>query len=1481
MAEESIEKKLKLAGLKGISTVNPDGEPETNPILESSKDKITSSDAYITPKSKQQNFATNLASSGINGVTSDTIKGTNFTIDPISKNLFTPVDLAIAIPDANERAEYIKEHGNKMERLLDPNVYGITFNREIADYAGYRKQNYPKQLKKFVDDLDENQGWVNSLGNNFAKLLGSTTAKIGAGIIAPIYGVGSALINLDGSKIRDNNVMDFFQELDEDINKEFVVYGGYDYGKELDDSGNVVGQQTFFSRLFSHPFKSINDDIVPTVSFVAGAVGSEVLLGKLGIHTGATKLARNFFRASAFGAQKFAKGYRVIRGLDKLSDIESMRRVIKVSDAMVKGAGTIGTMYRSAAYESALIGNDTEQNTLMQSKFGYIQSNPKLLSEYKQLVIKNTDEFGNLKITQEEIIDKVSEKIPPGMLAQMKYSAKNAGKAAYLTNIPLVGGSYMIQFPKIFGTSYRGGQKILSKTGPLYGATMEGGKLVSNFSKAKGFEKLVFKYALPSLKAGGTEAFEEFSQGVIEKGYADYWSAPYSDTSVDSSIGFLQAMGSASRKYIKSVEGIDSITLGFLMGFLGIPMVKTKASGKVGLGWSGGFYEAISEVGEKISEVENAIKAYNDGPQTNEVLKNNFDAFRANVTIQEQKEKALEEGDVYNYKNAEHDELHNYVENKMQNGILDTVYQDIEALKEMSLEDFNKQFAHKEGDYQFTEESKKKNLETFEENIDQTVKAFDATETVFNDKRAWVDRFFAKDYTGLNPIKEFATQDIKNAVKGQPETEAAVRNYIRGKQNVFKKKVFSLLSTTNNLQKREKELQDRLRKLAPTANLTALMKNENYKEVLAALEKGDKIYFAEEEGKKKLDSFISEILSNIKEENFENYNLNKDEIKSLVNDIFKIKSRRAKISEIYSTLFTKKGANKWLTLQAELENRFQEELLDNVRKQAEEAVEKKQDAASLKTVLDNYRQIFKGELPANSEKITEQLNKLKSKLSNTESFSYEEIIDLLKNGKNTNLVEHIFEVLNNRDQMPNGLKFSLDNIDQFKDNQEFKDNFLNAFATIYNNFENIIEEISDALTNPGNKKVQNTTPEPSNEGFEEDTKEATTLDSMLDELVEEDTKGVIPTINEKKLLFSKNEETGKSELVGVEIGKDGKPVEWYDKDGPSNQPDIKGYNMKLVNSPDWLSNEYLEKNNVTATFKFSEDKYGDKANNDAANIGINVFHGDVFIGRLPAATSDPSSIAFREALYNGKVDKDGTILGKENTAVTQEYSGYKSTVAPKTETKETIVDIETKKDKFKNQVSPIESYVPSTNDIMEKLIKQNIKDPGIIQQLTDSERNYLKANRAEILKRRDQWLDSNVKEVVEEAVKNTEDFSIPSDLSQVSPAYISENSTVELTVPGNYTVAFDGLKPNSENEYTFIDKSDGSEVVVPLSYVKKINVSGVDIYDSALTETTAPETEVEQTAREKVIDKNFENIIKALGDKALMQGTQYVGQKKC
>jgi len=469
------------------------------------------------------------------------------------------------------------------------------------------------------------------LGTTSGKLAGSTLNNIGANILAPIYGVGSALWNWDRTKVFDNDVGEWFNKNQEYIDQRLVIYGGYDYAKNRD-------KQTFFSRIADHPFKSINDDIVPTVSFVMGAVGAEILLGKVGLKGAMGRPTRTIARAGAIGTEKFSKAYRAIRGLEKLDDIQSMRKIVKATDALQKGMGTIGTMYRSAAYESAMIGKDTQDSTLLQSKYGYIKNDPQLFEEYKELVRQNTDEFGNLEISEEEIIETIARKIPRGELAMMQHNSKNAGTAAFLTNIPLVGASYMIQFPKIFGSGFRNNQKILSRSGVLYGTTRDAtGKLVSEFASATKLEKFLFKYAMPSLKVGITEGFEEFSQGVIEKGYSDYWASPYTKSARDSSIGFIQAMASASRKYATSIEGIDSMSLGFLMGFLGIPMVKPKASGKMGLGWSGGFYEAVGEVSEKISEVEAAIKNYNEGIQMNEVLKNNFDAFRKSVSIQEDK----------------------------------------------------------------------------------------------------------------------------------------------------------------------------------------------------------------------------------------------------------------------------------------------------------------------------------------------------------------------------------------------------------------------------------------------------------------------------------------------------------------------------------------------------------------------------------------------------------------------------------------------------------------------------------------------------------------------------------------------------------------------------------------------------------------------------------------------------------------------------
>ena len=62
--------------------------------------------------------------------------------------------------------------------------------------------------------------------------------------------------------------------------------------------------------------------------------------------------------------------------------------------------------------------------------------------------------------------------------------------------------------------------------------------------------------------------------------------------------------------------------------------------------------------------------------------------------------------------------------------------------------------------------------------------------------------------------------------------------------------------------------------------------------------------------------------------------------------------------------------------------------------------------------------------------------------------------------------------------------------------------------------------------------------------------------------------------------------------------------------------------------------------------------------------------------------------------------------------------------------------------------------------------------------------------------------------------------------------------------------------------------------------VNKINAK-YDAEIAALEQTASPETEVEQSAREKVIGENFEDIIKQLTANPIMQGDEFIGKEKC
>ena len=549
--------------VKGIDTTGNPNKIET-PIY-------TPELKYKKPKTEEEAFLSQLGESAFQNPSTVSIKGTNFLVNSKAANLYTPVDLAKGIPDQYERQKYIDQHGSKMVRLLDPNKFGVVFDDDIKSYEIYKAKNYNIQVKKFLDDLDENQGFLSESLNTATKLIGKSAVAI-SGLIPLTYGLGKGLFTWDAQNIFNNGMFDAWETMDQGLDKYFAVYGGSEY---------TEGNKGFFSRFITHPMKSLNADVVPAAAFVAGAVGTELVAAGLAPFTGGTALLANTSRLLAQGTNLFSKSYKVLRGLDTLSDFNNMKKIVGLTQKYKAGLGTVSSMVRSAGYESSLIARDTYEQTLQQSKLNYLQS--KGLSGIELMdALKDPN-----SISQSE-------------LALMKTKAENSSELAWFANVPLVGFSNMIQFSKAFSSGYKINQ-ALSRLNPLKltGTTIGKDGLHIARAEAMGTARKVAGYTAAGVKSGVTEAFEEYAQGVMQQGFSDYFSSEFTNDAVKSSVGFLDTMSNAARQYANSVEGQDSMAIGALMGMLGLrlPVRINPETGRLERGWEsyGGIRQEIKE----------------------------------------------------------------------------------------------------------------------------------------------------------------------------------------------------------------------------------------------------------------------------------------------------------------------------------------------------------------------------------------------------------------------------------------------------------------------------------------------------------------------------------------------------------------------------------------------------------------------------------------------------------------------------------------------------------------------------------------------------------------------------------------------------------------------------------------------------------------------------------------------------------------------
>lgn len=1272
--------------METINSTDPEELNEVDPKevkgIDTSTGETYSQQSDDLGRVKEEDFYTpgKSAVSKISGTAVDIGASTsNLSVDAAAAAQFTAVDIAKGIRDPNERARFIKEQGSKMVDLMN-GVVGIKFDDEIVDYSKFRQKQYDTKVSKLLDDLDENQGFLQEFGNFGGKLLGRTAVAV-TGIIPAVFGIAEAIFTLDATKLYDNSAFDKWGKMDKAIDEYFVVYGG--------DSYTAGEQKNVFARFMDNPMKSLADDFAPTIAFVAGAVGTSYITG--GISNLQAAKGLSYINGLSKGLAKtnlvYKNGIKWARGIKSFEDVAQYAGFVQKYS---KSLGTINQMILSASYESALIAKDTRNSTILNSKINYIKDNPKLAAEYDALVRKHMDEFGNMDKTQEELVEELSAQIPKYDLNQIEYAGSQAGNLAFFTNVPLVGASNLIQFSKAFNTSYRTGQNLISKgaINPLRGVvTTAEGKLATAASQASKFDKIV-GYTAVALKPGLTEAFEEFSQGVIEKGYSDYYSLEYKDGAIQDTKSFLNSVTTQAALYANSVEGFDSVALGFLMGMVGLPLgIRQDAETgktKIGFGFTGGVTEAIQEFNAELRKTDNAVEHYNEG-NFNEVLKNNLNAVIKQMQIQKNLDKFAEEENIFEYKNSEFQSIYNFIENRIKNEIGETVFQDIDAIEKMSLEEFNEQFAFKEDNFQFTEETKKKAVESMRTTAESVFKAHEDVNNVISYKRGFIDKLFKTKFEGLSNEDGFITESLTDQMKF---LYASGLN-LKKREEELTKRISDLTKGKLNVSELGVKLRERVRKKTKDGKTVKEEDTSGYlSQELAGIdpEKG-KAVFADQVAE--LKKMIKDQIKFDRETEIE-YNKNSVEIDQIVEDIVKLRDMESKTWEIYKTLFTPKGAKKFAEIKAQLIIHKAIKLQQEQAEQQKEELNKKKSSESVKKTVSNANS-------TNNNFIVEE--KLQEELQEIDSIIQEEKEKQLKNeeeGKaeqNSNLALKILEILSTKPVVFAKIKEIAENSDEYETilSNEAVD-LLQGFEepsiqeegnTAIKILSQLIKSNKEALSQPNitldYANEEDTKPfanqvNPGKGSTKENHQSNTVKQNLLqrleklkeeqgDDYVEEGT-----TSSDKTTILLYSDKVGKTGIVPD--GNGGYVT--VNQDMPITEK-----SNKKVNDGNFLTNQELRENNVRATFRLAENEYNEKlkeeGNFNENTVAIDVYHGDTFIGRLPGSTNPttPTQLKnLRKALFKQFTDE---AVDQEAPGV---YTGYQSTVAPKTETKETLEEWE-------------------------------------------------------------------------------------------------------------------------------------------------------------------------------------------------------------
>lgn len=477
-----------------------------------------------------------------------------------------------------------------------------TYGSSIWDKPSVNEEEY----QNLADIRAENQPWYAQIGAGLAKgaILAGTTFLDGT--LGLLFGAGTAISEDRWSGLWDNGFSKAMQSVNEWSEQALPNY----YTREEQE-------QPWYENIFTANF--LGDKFIKNLGFTVGA-----------FYSGGLEAAgvRGLGKLATVGAKRLGAGIKTLKGISKASSI------------VAAGLGSATSAVNEGRIEA-----------INNSKDWFELHKAQLDDEYHQRLqyIKNayegTEVYDQLIRAEQENYNQA--------LGRLSEDRLKMGNMDLLMNIPILTASNIIQFGKLYANGFKTARRatnIIGKAGEYTAGTTRLGATTA-----------ITKGAL-------SEGNEEILQGAASRIAGNYYSTDVNNfyksktnpEAAQETLNWVKSFAEGINETINDGSAWEEFFIGSLTGALGMPRFRGVRSESGSLQSpitiEGGAINEWRGYNEKIAR-ENEIANYMNNRINSPEFKNYYQGLIRHNKYQNDMNRAAEEGDEFNFKNAEHAQL--------------------------------------------------------------------------------------------------------------------------------------------------------------------------------------------------------------------------------------------------------------------------------------------------------------------------------------------------------------------------------------------------------------------------------------------------------------------------------------------------------------------------------------------------------------------------------------------------------------------------------------------------------------------------------------------------------------------------------------------------------------------------------------------------------------------------------------------------------